>query len=187
MSSVQPIEYRDLAALGFPGYRVGDDGSVWTCWKMVGNGYGGGFHCVMSQTWRRLRPKTRKGYRYVNLKGRMQLVHRLVLEAFVGPCPPGMECCHGPNRGRGRDSLPNLRWGTQQSNETDRRGHGHIRRGERHGLAKATAAAVRDIRRRFATYSGVRWRFLVSFGRKHGLSPAAIGKIVDCKTWRHVQ
>lgn len=45
-------------------------------------------------------------------------VHRLVLEAFVGPCPAGMEACHG--KGGNRDNrLSNLRWDTYSNNALD--------------------------------------------------------------------
>lgn len=45
-------------------------------------------------------------------------VHRLVLEAFVGPCPEGMEGCHGPN-GTLDNRLVSLRWDTRSSNIRD--------------------------------------------------------------------
>lgn len=51
------------------------------------------------------------------------LVHRLVLEAFDGPCPEGMECRHldgDPTNNR----LANLRWGTRSENNLDRVAHG---------------------------------------------------------------
>jgi hypothetical protein len=48
-------------------------------------------------------------------------VGRLVLEAFVGPCPPGKEMCHG-NRDKMDCSLANLRWGTHAENMRDERG-----------------------------------------------------------------
>ena len=50
-------------------------------------------------------------------------VHRLVIEAFIGPCPDGMECCH--NNGDPADNrLLNLRWGTRSDNNLDRVRHG---------------------------------------------------------------
>lgn len=50
-------------------------------------------------------------------------VHRLVLEAFRGPAPTGMETLHG--NGDGTDNrLGNLRWGTGVENQEDRRRHG---------------------------------------------------------------
>ena len=50
--------------------------------------------------------------------GRNFLIHRLVLEAFVGPCPEGMECCHGLG-GPADNRLENLRWGTRSENQRD--------------------------------------------------------------------
>lgn len=84
------VRYRDID--GFPGYRVGDDGTVWSCWKR------GGFP-AMTGAWRQLKTKQQKGgYLSVGLKrdGKYHwlLVHRLVLMAFVGPCPEGSECRH---------------------------------------------------------------------------------------------
>jgi hypothetical protein len=54
------------------------------------------------------------------------LVHRLVLIAFVGPCPDGMEGCH--NNGVPSDNrLENLRWDTRKANMADAIEHGvHI-------------------------------------------------------------
>ena len=49
---------------------------------------------------------------------RSRYVHHLVLEAFVGPCPPGMVGCHWndvPNDNR----LSNLRWATKSDNRLD--------------------------------------------------------------------
>lgn len=49
-------------------------------------------------------------------------VHVLVLEAFVGPCPGGMECCH--NNGNPKDNrIENLRWDTHKANMADRVKH----------------------------------------------------------------
>lgn len=51
------------------------------------------------------------------------LVHRLVMAAFVGPCPDGMEVCH--NNGVPNDNrLTNLRYDTASSNHLDRVKHG---------------------------------------------------------------
>lgn len=50
-------------------------------------------------------------------------VHRLVLEAFVGPCPDGMETRH--RDGNLFDNrLSNLKWGTPSENARDRVTHG---------------------------------------------------------------
>lgn len=50
-------------------------------------------------------------------------IHRLVLDAFVGPQPVGMEACH--NNGDPTDNaLRNLRWDTHSENLRDKRKHG---------------------------------------------------------------
>lgn len=52
------------------------------------------------------------------------LTHRLILTAFVGPCPDGQEGCHGngiPDDNR----LENLRWGTRSDNTYDKIAHGN--------------------------------------------------------------
>lgn len=66
------------------------------------------------------------GYYFVRLTknaiGKSYAVHRLVLQAFVGPCPEGMEACH--NNGIATDNrLENLRWDTAQSNSHDQFEH----------------------------------------------------------------
>ena len=50
-------------------------------------------------------------------------VHRLVLAAFVGPCPEGMQVCHGDGD-RTNNSLGNLRYGTASENRIDSVVHG---------------------------------------------------------------
>lgn len=50
------------------------------------------------------------------------IVHLLVLEAFVGPPPPGHECRH-LNGVKTDARLVNLRWGTRSENAFDRTTH----------------------------------------------------------------
>ncbi|MGZ4516413.1 MAG: NUMOD4 motif-containing HNH endonuclease [Mycobacteriaceae bacterium] len=67
------------------------------------------------------------GYQQVHLSREgtqaPRLVHRLVLEAFMGPCPSGSEGCHGSG-GKGDNSLQNLRWDTSRENSLDTVRHG---------------------------------------------------------------
>jgi len=59
----------------------------------------------------------------VDGKARRHFVHRLVLAAFVGPRPDGMEACH--NDGDPKNNVVgNLRWDTKSANARDRRRHG---------------------------------------------------------------
>lgn len=89
------------------------------------------------------------GYLYVNLaRGgarRTRHVHRLVLEAFVGPCPAGCETRHldgDPANNR----LENLAWGTSAENKQDQRRHGTVVQGEARSCAKLTEEQVYEIR-----------------------------------------
>jgi hypothetical protein len=68
-----------------------------------------------------------KGYRVISLPdagGRRQWsLHRVVLRAFRGECPAGMEACH--NNGVRQDcQLSNLRWDTHVNNMADQLAHG---------------------------------------------------------------
>lgn len=85
----------------------------------------------------KLSRRTRDGYVYVGLSANGVIhhrkVHQLVLEAFVGPRPPGMESCHN-NHVRHDNRLVNLRWDTRKANARDRAINGsqirtHCRRG----------------------------------------------------------
>lgn len=82
-----------------------------------------------------LRPSvTTGGYPKVTLSRQSRrttlLVHRIVLEAFVGPCPDGMEACH--NDGDQTNNVPsNLRWDTHAANNRDRHRHGTYSRKEK--------------------------------------------------------
>ena len=61
------------------------------------------------------------GYKVVSLKkviSKQYRVHRLVLEAWVGPCPPGQMCRHLDGN-KINNHLNNLRWGTALENAQD--------------------------------------------------------------------
>ena len=57
-------------------------------------------------------------------------VHRLVLEAFVGPCPKGMVTCHLDDDPE-NNHLANLRWDTESANQYDK-----VRNGNHHAARK---------------------------------------------------
>ncbi|OKH70800.1 hypothetical protein EB72_24710 [Mycobacterium sp. SWH-M1] len=50
--------------------------------------------------------------------GDRRLVHRMVLEAFHGPCPPGMVAAHWDDDPR-NNAIGNLRWATPSENAYD--------------------------------------------------------------------
>lgn len=184
MSEVLPagVEYRELGFLNFPGYRVGTDGSVWVAWITCRSGR------RLTDRWRRMRPGvTPKGYLYVNLTpatgGRYQTfrVHRLVLEAFVGPCPVGMECRHLDGH-KANCRLDNLAWGTPEQNRQDNRDLDAYHRGEDHAQVKLTEDRVRSIRARYAA-GGILMRELAE---ESGVSLTNIHAIIHRRSWKHV-
>lgn len=107
-------------------------------------------------------------------------VHRLVLLAFVGPCPDGLQACH--NDGDRENNRPdNLRWDTPSSNYADRDRHGTTATGERNGASKLNAVAVAEIRRRYAAGESQE-----SLGRFFGVGHATISRVVRRVVWRDV-
>lgn len=81
---------------------------------------------------RRVAPRVKRpgidswGYAQANLRdnGEQHLVfvHRLVMEAFVGPMPEGMQVCHN-NGDKSDNRLENLRYDTGSSNTFDSVAH----------------------------------------------------------------
>lgn len=111
-------------------------------------------------------------------KGYGFLVHRLVLMAFVGPCPEGMEGCHADGN-RANNSLVNLRWDTREANEKDKVQHGTSNRGERNGNAKLTYEKANAIRTEYELgVSGYR-----KLAKRFGVSPDTIRSIIRRGGW----
>ncbi len=122
------------------------------------------------------------GLRDISGKALNKYVHRLVLRAFVGDCPSGLEVRH--LNGNALDNrLANIVYGTHAENMMDRNRHGYVhkyhptRRGE-HPTAKLCANDVRLIRERRAageTY--------VDIAKDFNVTPAAIRFSCRGRTW----
>lgn len=65
-----------------------------------------------------------RGHQRIKLSGKRHLLHTLVLTAFVGPRPRGMEACHNDGNPR-NNALENLRWDTRSANAQDKIRHGN--------------------------------------------------------------
>jgi hypothetical protein len=108
-------------------YCVGSDGSVWSRYVRAGGKLGwviGGM-----DNWRRLSPwLNSKEYLHYGIRFdsglKMVKAHRLVAEAFLGPCSPGLEVCHEDNN-RQNNHVCNLRYDTHRNNQRDRIKHGN--------------------------------------------------------------
>jgi hypothetical protein len=166
---VSGVEFKRVRR--WPGYVVGSDGSVWS------EKYG---------DWRRLKPTVLHvgtGYLYVQLyrngHGKKVMVHDLVLTAFRGKRPRGMEACHGGSGSRD-NSVGNLSWGTHLDNVRQSVAAGSHPHGETSGRCKLMAAEVAVIR---ALYSaGERRQRVLSMA--FGVHQSTISDIVNMKSRR---
>lgn len=175
----QPVAVNYKIIDGFDGYRIGDDGSVWCRSPINGKG-------IFWTAWRKKSPSQNGKYGHLRIdlylggKRYVRYIHRLVLEAFVGPCPPGMECCH-------KDSDPtnnkvnNLRWGTHRSNTQDMIRHGRSARGEKNRNAKLTKGTVSSIRSDCDKGDSQR-----AIAKKYGITQSQVSRIATKKRWGHV-
>ena len=107
------------AVIGHPHYEVSDEGQVRSLQRVITNRIGvrkrrRGLVLKATPT------KVRDGrfYRRVSIDGRNIPVAGLVLEAFVGPRPPGQLTRH-LNDNSMDDRLVNLAWGTRKENGQD--------------------------------------------------------------------
>ena len=111
------------------------------------------------------------GYLKVEKNSRCHYIHRLVLEAFIGPCPASMECLHADDNPT-NNRLWNLSWGTHKKNcET-----------KDHRRYKLTPDDVREIRRLYADTGASQ----EELGRQFGVTQVSIGRIVRRMSWKKV-
>ena len=92
---------------------------------------------------------TPKGYRKFKIGGVVSVtryIHALVLEAFVGPRPEGMEAAH-LNGDPSDNRVENLKWVSSEENKLHQKQHGTQPLGSSHHTAKLTEENVQDIRR----------------------------------------
>ena len=160
-----------------PGY--GDKYKVSNLGRVVGPG-------GHNQGPRLLKPQlNHKGYTKVcltvNGKQVSRTVHRLVLLAFVGPCPEGYQCAHLD--GNPENNKPeNLRWVTPKENTSHKKIHGTELMGVRNLAHKLTEVEVKEIRERHAKGESYK-----SLGRAYGAADNTIRSACIRETWRHVE
>lgn len=119
----------------------------------------------------------------LQLNGRLKqaLVHRLVCEAFHGPCPPDKEHCAHWDGDTSNNRADNLRWVTVRENGEDRVRLGQAPRGERVHNAKLTASVVREMRLRRANGEGTN-----ALAKEYGVKPSTACNAIKRKTWKHI-
>lgn len=146
--------------------------------------------------WPWLATKNRGGYGTIwdPTKGRGVTAHRVAFTLAKGLPPVGAHILHtcpgGDNPSCCNPS--HLRAGTRQDNMRDMSDRGrngrHTRpettaRGERHGEAKLTAEAVREIRRQYSTGTTTYYELGLIFN----VDKTTIGAVVRRDIWQHVE
>lgn len=176
------IEFKDVP--GFPGYRVGSDGSLWSNRR---SRYG------MNDGWKRLKPYKEKPkspssiyylvtLRHNNVRTVLRL-HQVVLLAFVGPKPDGMVIRHLNNDGTD-NRLENLAYGTVKQNAEDMVACGNSIKGEKSPAAVLTAEKVKCARESYKPRS--RTTGGSALARRFGVSVSTMTEAIRRTTWKHV-
>jgi len=160
----------------FPDYYITKGGFIWS---------------NKSNKWLKPTPKGKSTHLNVGFqkdsKQYTRLVHRLVLETFVGKCPKGKECRHLDGNPL-NNNINNLMWDTHKNNMGDTKQHGtsnkgkHYCVGSNHPMVKLSEATVRIIIRKYQ--SGLfTQKNLVNF---YSLSQSHISRIVNKQSWKHL-
>lgn len=170
-------------------YQVSDQGDVRSIRRQGWNGQN--IHIIAERILKT--NKLPKGYLSVclckNGISKRFYIHRLVLEAFVGPCPPDMECRHFPDSNPANNYLNNISWGTPEENAKDKEAHGTNGQGipgkiygESQHKAVLTDQAVIKIRLLWNT-----GKFkIASLARQFKVSWSTMKSVVYYETWKHV-
>lgn len=176
LDELPAVEYRLVT--DYPGYRVGDDGSVWSKQKNSGR-------AEVVDGWHQLAGGLDKdGYRKVILccKGRRRYarVSVLVLETFTGFRPEGMTAAH--NNGNKTDNrLTNLRWATQKDNVADKAAHGTAQIGEKHPQHLLTDEIVLEMRK----LRREKWK-LKDIAARFRANLVTVQAAVSGRNWKHL-
>lgn len=144
---------------------------------------------------RKIKTYNSNGYRGIRLSKDGKLyklfIHRILLEVFVSPCPPGYECRH-INSIRDDNRLENLAWGSRVENMADKKLMGTENVGSKHGMSRLTEEQVKEIRR-LGQEANIKERAMdkggnyKEIGKIFGIAPSTVGAIVQERSWKHVK
>ena len=161
---------------GLPGYQASSCGNIISHRKFTPHVLS---PCKHPQGYRKVLLRVGDGYKNF-------LVHRLVMLAWVGPCPKGCVTNH-KNGDKADNRLENLEYCTQSENMAHACRLGltpkpPTRRGENAPKAKLTAQDVHEIRSSKDTGRG-RVKLLAE---KYGVTTATMSKVLLGQTWKHL-
>jgi len=119
---------------------------------------------------------------YINGKLKSFLVHRIILEAFIGPCPPGHECNHLDGNPQ-NNCLENLEWTTRHENLKHAYRNGlNSQSGSQNGNAKLKEAAVIQIKERLKMGESQK-----DIADDLGIPSVTVNHIARGRTWPNVR
>ncbi len=113
-------------------------------------------------------------------------IHRLVLEAFRGLCPEGMEGCHNDGDAT-NNHIENLRWDTHGANLDDCIRHGTkvnppVHFGEAHHNTTLTEPDILAIRRT-QVVRGTKTKL----AKQYNVAQITITRIINRDVWAHIK
>ena len=178
---VDGIEFRRVVQ--GDGYAVGSDGSIWTCRPKRPT--------YPPATWRQMSPAPNTwGYLVTAIvvqvgKAKTFAIHRMVADAFHGPCPAGLEVRHLDGN-KLNNAAGNLCYGTKSQNTYDAIAHGKhpclTAKGIGNPKAKLTDEMAEEIRAMHR--AGMNCGQIFRTG-KFPVGKSALQRVVNGKFWNH--
>lgn len=157
----------------FPGYFIDKQGNVYSEVKRHNQ----------PPKLRRLSPFLQNGYSAVQLvknnRRHKKYIHSLLLETFIGPCPPGYQCRHLDSDRKNND-ISNLLWGTVKENQVDRINNGTSNRGMNHPNRKLNSDKIIKIRQLLPI------KTQKEIAKEFGVAASTIGSIAQGRRWSHI-
>ena len=135
---------------------------------------------LKTKCWEWMGTRTKNGYGQIQYKGKKILIHRLMWFLTWGYMPKKLilHSCDNPSC----FNPDHLSEGTQQDNMDDKVKRNRQAKGEKQGLSKLTEKKVIAIKKK---YKSGRYN-QTELGERFGVSHAAICRIINRKTWKHL-